>query len=100
MGEARDLVSEIERLRQAKGCRTVLHAARIYRGIEKAKLAHLVGVSVDVLEQIERGASAPGFVLLKKLAAALNVPADLLVSPLKRRAADRPAKPNRALEGS
>lgn len=56
-----------------------LKLMRIAAGLSQKKLAELCNVSQGAVSQWERGASKPGFRVIGKLAAALNVSADDLL---------------------
>lgn len=56
----------------------VLRALRIHRGLRQADLAERAGLSAPYVSQLEQGLRTPSAVVVKALAAALEVDVDTL----------------------
>jgi transcriptional regulator with XRE-family HTH domain len=51
-----------------------LQYLRKQKNITQEQLAEAIGVSVDLISNIERGVNAPSFKTIEKLSEALNIP--------------------------
>lgn len=56
-----------------------VYRARLAKGYTQAELAQRAGISLQTVFAIENGYRHPSFVLLKKLAQALDVPMESLI---------------------
>ena len=73
----------------------LVRVLRKRRGLTQAALAERIDRSEIALRAIERGASAPSFVTLERLAIALQVPASALFPASRLRDGTRPREPER-----